>query len=138
MKTNNSNSFLRLDGFMIYDRDSAKTDSTLRFTFPEKTILAPKKAILIFGGGILGDYKGTLALKANNGLNLNNDDDTVLIKDKNKKTINKFDIYPLSNNPDESYTRKPDITGPEPFVQHADVVVGKLFSPGTKIDGSSF
>ena len=47
-----------------------------------------------------------------------------------------FDVEPLSNNPDESYTRYPDVTGD--FVQHASAVDGVLYSPGTRVDGTSF
>jgi hypothetical protein len=36
-----------------------------------------------------------------------------------------FDIEPLSNNPNESYTRNPDITGD--FEQHGAVVDGVFF-----------
>ena len=48
------------------------------------------------------------------------------------------DVYKrqLSNNPNESYTRFPDLTGD--FEQHATAFAGVLFSPGTRIDGSTF
>jgi hypothetical protein len=50
-----------------------------------------------------------------------------------------FDVEPLSNNPNESYTRNPDITG-ETFEQHAGIASsnGALFSPGHKSDGTDF
>ena len=50
-----------------------------------------------------------------------------------------FDIEPLSDNPDESYTRSPDITG-ETFEQHSSIATanGALFSPGHKLDGTDF
>ena len=50
-----------------------------------------------------------------------------------------FDIEPLSNNPNESYTRNPDITG-ETFEQHSAIATssGALFSPGYKLDGTDF
>ena len=40
-------------------------------------------------------------------------------------------IEPLSNNPNESYTRNPDLTE---FEQHSGIQGsgGRLFSPGTK------
>ena len=48
-------------------------------------------------------------------------------------------IEPLYNNPDESYTRNPDITG-ENFEQHSSIATasGALFSPGHKSDGTDF
>ena len=49
-----------------------------------------------------------------------------------------FDIEPLSNNPNESYTRNPDLIGE--FEQHSGIESsgGRLFSPGTKLDGIPF
>ena len=68
-------------------------------------------------------------------LNLNNSGDILTILDNNGLVVLSFDIEPLSNNPNESYTRDPDLTGD--FVQHGGIN-GVLFSPGTKTDGSSF
>jgi hypothetical protein len=68
-------------------------------------------------------------------LNLNNSSDTLTIKDEIGNTLIVFDIEALSNNPDESYTRIPDICGD--FVQHNSLSNG-FFSPGTKVDGTSF
>ena len=68
-------------------------------------------------------------------LNLNNSGDVLTVKNSNDSTIFIFDITPLSNNPNESYTRSPDLSGE--FVQHS-TVSANLFSPGTKADGSSF
>ena len=57
------------------------------------------------------------------------------LKDANGNVILTFDIEPLSNNPNESYTRNPDLTGE--FEQHGENTA-LLFSPGTRIDGSPF
>jgi hypothetical protein len=51
------------------------------------------------------------------------------------------DSYLYSNaDDDQSITRDPDITGPDPMVNHSDAAGanGALFSPGTKVDGSIF
>lgn len=63
----------------------------------------------------------------------------------NGEVVLTFDIEPLSNNPNESYTRYPDLnTEPDSdgnlFYQHASLADsgGTFFSPGTKIDGSNF
>ena len=125
-----------LSGYTIEDGDH------LRHTFSSQTILQSKKAIVIFGGGSpTGDFGGSMVQTANGfeeRLNMNNAGDEVTIKDSNGQEVLVFDITPLSNNPDESYTRNPDLTGD--FEQHSTIEQsgGRLFSPGTKIDGTSF
>jgi hypothetical protein len=59
-----------------------------------------------------------------------------LVKDGQGNTLLTFNSNALSDNPNESYTRSPDVTGG--FVQHTTVPPGKKFSPGTKVDGSAF
>ena len=51
---------------------------------------------------------------------MNNSGDFVTIYDINNVSILTFDIEPLSNNPNESYSRNPDITGE--FEQHAQIL----------------
>ena len=69
---------------------------------------------------------------------MTNSGDLVTVKDSSGTTLVTFDVEPLSNNPNESYTRNPDLTGD--FMQHTeiDAANGLLFSPGTKLDGTSF
>ena len=71
-------------------------------------------------------------------MNLNNGNDIFTLTDPNDNVVITFDITVLSGNPDESYTRYPDLEGVD-FVQHnADTPSGLLYSPGTKIDGTNF
>ena len=78
-------------------------------------------------------------------LNMNNAGDFVTVYNTNGEVVLTFDIEPLSNNPDESYTRYPDLNL-EPdvdgnlFYQHSGIGEsgGTFFSPGTKIDGTNF
>ena len=94
----------------------------------------------MFGGGNpTGSFGGALVQTASEGsLNISNAGDIVTLKDNGDNVVLTFDVYPLSGNPNESYTRNPDLTGD--FVQHASVdeANGALFSPGTKINGDSF
>ncbi len=96
--------------------------------------------LVVFGGGTpTGSFGGALVQTASGGLlNMSNSDDFMTIEDANGNIIATFDVEALSNGPDESYTRNPDLTGE--FEQHAgiDAANGALFSPGTKLDGSSF
>ncbi len=76
---------------------------------------------------------------------MNNAGDMVTMRDNNGNEILTFDIDPLSNNPDEAYTRYPDLNetpneNGNVFFQHAGIpeAEGRLFSPGTKLDGTNF
>lgn len=133
---NLSSQSLDMSGYMIYDDENLAINSP-NHTIPSGTILAPGKALIIFGGGTpTGSFGGAIVQTSTSGdLNMNNAGDKVTIKDASGNEIITFDIEPLSNNPNESYTRNPDLTGD--FEQHS-ANTSRLFSPGTKIDGTAF
>jgi hypothetical protein len=130
----NSNPALDISGYTLSDA------SSLRHTFPAGTIVPSKGVIVVFGGGTpTGSFGGALVQTASEGqLNLNNAGDMLTLKDTQGNTVAVFDINGLSGNPDESYTRNPDITGA--FEQHARIPAAKgaAFSPGLKLDGTRF
>jgi len=127
---------LDMSGFFIYDAE-ALTNNDPRHVFPDGSILNPGQAIVVFGGGTpTGGFGGSLVQTASSGLlNMNNSGDFMTITDAMGAILVEFDIEPLSNNPDESYTRNPDLTGE--FEQHNDNTP-LLFSPGTRVDESAF
>ena len=130
----NSGPELDLSGYTVSDA------SSLRHTFPSGTILAPNGVLVLFGGGTpTGSFGGALVQIASEGLlNITNSGDVMTLADTSGNVVLTFDNSALSGNPDESYTRNPDLTGD--FVQHAGIpeANGALFSPGTKLDGTSF
>ena len=132
---NTSGANFDLSGFEVYDK-KAMSDSVARHVFPIGTVLGPDSAIVVFGGGMpTGTFGGATVQTASGGeLNMTNSGDSIVIYDANGMFVLDFDIEPLSNNPNESYTRFPDITGN--FIQHADTTA-ILFSPGTYIDGTT-
>jgi len=136
---NDSNNVVDVSGLMFFDAEALDA-GTPRHTVPDGTMLMPRQALVVFGGGSpTGAFGGAVAQTANgfeNRLNLNNSNDFLTIQDAGGAVILSFDVEALSNDPDESYTRAPDLTGE--FEQHAGVVDGVLFSPGTRADGSSF
>ena len=134
---NDSDSSYNLSGYMIFDADRLAL-GTPNHVFPENTIINPSQAVVVFGGGNpSGLFGGAQVFVASNQvLNLNNSGDFMTFTDSLGNVIIEFDITPLSDNPNESYTRSPDITGD--FMQHNSVISGTLFSPGTNADGSSF
>ena len=130
----NSGSALDLSGYTLSDADQ------IRHTFPQGTRLPVNAVLVVFGGGTpTGAFGGAIVQTASEGqLNMSNSGDVMTLADPSGDPVLTFDVEPLSNNPNESYTRNPDLTGE--FEQHAglDAANGALFSPGTKLDGSSF
>ena len=136
------NSGLEIDisGYTITDNRPADGEQ-LRHTFPTGSIIPANGVLVLFGGGNpSGDFGNSVVQTASEGmLNMNNTGDFVTMYDTCGDVILTFDVEPLSNNPNESYTRNPDITG-ETFEQHAGIASsnGALFSPGHKSDGTDF
>lgn len=124
-----------IGGYEIWDDTAA--GGTIEYRFPMGTIVPAGEAVVVFGGGTpTGNFGSAVVLVGDSGLNFNNSGEVIGIKDTaNGSWVLTFDSDALSNNPNESYTRFPDITGN--FLQHADTT-SVLFSPGTRTDGSNF
>ena len=132
---------LDLSGYSVHD------DAQERHVFPEGTVIPSGGVLVLFGGGNpTGTFGNATVQTATTGLlNMNNAGDFVTLQNNNGEVVLTFDIEPLSNNPDESYSRYPDLnTEPDSdgnlFFQHASLSEssGTLFSPGTRIDGTNF
>ena len=132
----NFGSDLDISGWSVHDLEAE------RHVFPEGTVIPAGGVLVLFGGGTpTGTFGEAIVQTANgfeNAINMNNNGDIVTVYDINEISILTFDVEPLSNNPNESYSRNPDITGE--FEQHAGIseANGALFSPGTRVDGSNF
>jgi hypothetical protein len=125
-----------MSGYKIFD-SQALDENSPRHTVPANTIIPPGGVLVVFGGGTpTGTFGGATVQTSTTGdMNLNNAGDIVTLTDADGNVVISFDIEPLSNNPNEAYTRDPDITGD--FVQHGSLN-DLLFSPGTKNDGTPF
>lgn len=130
----NSGPEIDMSGYTISDA------SQVRHVFPAGTVVPLNGVLVLFGGGTpTGNFGGAVVQTASTGsINMNNAGDFVTLQDTSGTIVLTFDVEPLSNNPNESYTRNPDLTGE--FVQHSgiDAANGALYSPGTMLDGSSF
>ena len=132
---------LDLSGYTVHD------NAQERHVFPQGTIIPSGGVLVLFGGGNpTGAFGNAIVQTASAGiLNMHNAGDFVTVYNSNGEVVLTFDVEPLSNNPDESYTRYPDLNL-EPgddgilFYQHAGIgeALGAFFSPGTKIDGTNF
>ncbi|MBX2803670.1 MAG: lamin tail domain-containing protein [Myxococcales bacterium] len=125
-----------VSGYALYDQTSWELDDP-RHVVPQGTVLPPGDALVVFGGGEpMGSFGDTTVQVATSGrINLNNKGDMLRVTHPSGVVVETFDVTPRSNNPDESFTRDPDITGG--FVQHGSISAW-LFSPGTRTDGSPF
>ena len=134
---NSSATSLDISGYKLYDAVRLSIN-TANHEFPANTILNPGQAVVVFGGGTpTGNFGGSLVFAASGQvLNLNNSGDVLTVKNNNDSVLFSFDITILSNNPNESYTRFPDLYGN--FTQHDSASTGILFSPGTRVDGTDF
>ena len=129
---------LDVSGWKVYDA-SALGSGTPRHVFPAGSVIPSGTALVLFGGGTpTGSFGGAVVQTTTTGaMNLNNAGDLLTITDAQDSVMITFDVAPFSDNPNESFTRSPDITGE--FVQHSTVGSGTLlFSPGTRLDGSPF
>ncbi len=113
----------------------------LRHTFPPGSVVGNGCAILVFGGGTpMGSFGGSLVQVSSSGmLGMNNAGDTIRLYDSNSVEIAAY-TYGSEGGDNQSLTRSPDISGPEPLVKHtlAAGSGGALYSPGTALDGSLF
>lgn len=113
----------------------------VRHTFSADTVIPGGCAILVFGGGTpTGSFGDSVVQIASQGtLGLNNAGDTLTLYDLDSTAVVSY-TYGSEGGDDQSLTRDPDITGPDPLVKHSDASGsgGALFSPGTRINGTAF
>lgn len=136
---NTGNADLDISRYRICDRVLATGLKTVRHTVARGTIIPPGGAFVVFGGGAaVGAFGGAIVRVdlGTQGLSLANSGESVLVEDSLGNFVDSLDTDALSDNPNESYTRNPDITGN--YVQHNTAAPGKLFSPGTRVNGAPF
>ena len=140
------NSSVNIAGWTIRTRTLTGTAETLRHTFADGATLTAGKAIVIFGGGTINAadpaFGGSQVVKASTGrLSLTNSGLHILVRDASGNLVAQFTCggsTGLDADQNQSLTRSPDITGD--FVLHtaATNAAGRVFSPGTRTDGTPF
>jgi len=136
---NAGTSAVDISKYRICERVIATNVVTVRHTIAEGTVIAPGGAVVVFGGGrAVGTFGGARVFidLGTAGLSMANSGERVLLADSNGVVLDSLDTDALSDNPNESYTRNPDVTGA--YVQHASVTAGLLFSPGTRNNRTPF
>ena len=126
---NTSDAEINLTGWSIRDAIGE------RHAFIANTILSPYAFFVVFGGGApnLTDIDWQTA--STGALGLNNSGDTITLRDFSGEIINSV-TYGSEGNNNQSLTRFPEGANSE-FVLHSSIpeAQGRLYSPGTTIDG---
>lgn len=121
-------------GFTVRDADAQ------RFVFPPGTSIPAGEAAVIFGGGSpQGDFGNARAngLVFTASLSLNNTGDTITLKNSSAVTVESVTYGSTEGNASQSINRNPDVSGIA-FAPHSSISGsgGRLFSPGTLVNGS--
>lgn len=130
---------LDVSGYRIYDKVLATGQMTLRHTFEAGTVLPSLGALVVFGGGTpRGDFGGAMiqVSRGAQGLSMNNFGESVIITDSHGDLVDSIMTDTRPDDPNESYTRSPDITGD--FVPYHMARADFHFSPGLYINGLPF
>jgi hypothetical protein len=127
---------LNIGGFTISDATQQ------RFSFPAGKIIPAGESAVVFGGGRPTGSFGNATVNGlvftASGLSLDNGGDTIIIKDISGMSVDSRSYPSADGSANQSITRSPDISGG--FVRHslATGSNGGLFSPGTRINGTTF
>lgn len=127
---------LNIGGFVISD---AAQD---RFTFPAGKIIPAGEAAVVFGGGTPAGSFGNAMVNglvfSASGLSLNNGADSIIIKDSSGVEVARRNYPAADGSANQSITLSPDVSGL--FVRHSTAAGsnGALFSPGTRVNGTTF
>lgn len=138
---NDSDQAVDLSGFTLFDATNLEMNVP-RHTFPDGTVIPPGGVYVLFGGGApFGDFgNAQVAVTTTGNMNLSNSGDVITILDLSGNTFLTFDTEVdgagIGFGEDQSVTRSPDISGD--FLLHSEANAGLLFSPGKKVDGTSF
>lgn len=112
----------------------------VRHTVANGLIIQPGCALIVFGGGAaVGTFGGATVEvdRGTAGLSLNNTGEAVILTDSTGRTLDSLNTDTLSDNPNQSYTRNPDITGA--YVKSRSINPPHVyFSAGTKVDLTAF
>jgi uncharacterized protein (TIGR03437 family) len=137
---------LDLSGYQLQTRGPSATTDSVRHRFVGGTILPAGTALVVFGGGSFNqaddNFGGAQILKASTGgLSLLNSGGVITLRDSAVAVVTSTNYGSSTASPadrNESLTRSPDVTGNFLLHQMASGSNGRLFSPGTRVDGTSF
>ena len=137
---------LDLSGYQLQTRGSSSGTDILRHKFAPGTVVPAGTALVVFGGGTPDPANTVFAAAqvvqaSTGGLSLLNAGGVITLRDGSGSTISSMSYGGSTGRRgdlNESLARSPDITGS--FVLHQSVPEGggRLFSPGSRLDGTAF
>jgi uncharacterized protein (TIGR03437 family) len=140
-----------ISGYQLLTRSSTASTDIVRHTFAPGTILPARSAIVVFGGGNLNPsdpaFGGAQIVKASTGgLSLTNTGGIVILRDASQSIVGILSYggsTGLNGDANQSLTRSPDADSESDcpgFTLHSTPPAsgGRLFSPGTRLDGTPF
>ncbi|HEV2801375.1 MAG TPA: lamin tail domain-containing protein [Pyrinomonadaceae bacterium] len=139
---------LKLGGYQLTTRNSSGA-SLVRHVFTNDTILSPGASIVIFGGAQAGAFNpahpafggAQVTTASTGGLSLANGGSVVKLLDSSGAVVEQLtygDVGEPDGDRNQSLTRAPDITGDFTLHETAPGSLGRLFSPGTRLDAQAF
>ncbi len=142
---NTTESDLDISGYQLQTRGSSGTD-TLRHRFAPGTVFPAGTALVVFGGGDPDPanivFAGAQVVQASTGgLSLLNAGGVVTLRDPAGLTDTSLSYGGSTGrrgDMNQSLTRSPDITGSFVLHQSAPEGGGRVFSPGSRLDGAAF
>jgi uncharacterized protein (TIGR03437 family) len=137
-----------LGGYRVATRDAAGGE-IIRHAFPHGFVLAPGAAAVVFGGANAATFNpldpafagARVVTSSTGGLSLLNGGATVALLDPAGAVVEEMTYGGSSNlegDRNQSLTRAPDVSGDFALHQTLAGVSSRLFSPGTKVDGTPF
>ncbi|HEV7373595.1 MAG TPA: Calx-beta domain-containing protein [Pyrinomonadaceae bacterium] len=141
-----------ISGYQLLTRSTSASNDTLRHTFAPGTIFPAGSAIVVFGGGSFNPtnpvFGGAQVFKTSSsgGLSLTNSGGVVTLREPSQSIVSIFSYggsTGLNGDANQSLTRSPDAgTNADcgNFTLHSTAPGsdGRLFSPGTRVNGSPF
>ena len=142
---NSTSRDLDLSGYQLQSRSTTANTDTVRHRFPSGTVLSAGTALVVFGGGTINAknpaFGGAQIFRASTGgLSLNNGGGVITVRDSTGAVVTAVTYGPtagIAGDANQSITRAPDIVG-NLVLHQAAGSLSKLFSPGTRVDESSF
>jgi uncharacterized protein (TIGR03437 family) len=137
---------LDLSGYQLQSRSTTANTDTVRHRFTSGTVLSAGTALVVFGGGTINSknpaFGGAQIFRASTGgLSLNNGGGVITVRDSTGAVVTAVTYGPtagIAGDANQSITRAPDIIGNLVLHQSAVGSLSTLFSPGTRVDASSF
>lgn len=134
---NRTSAPMDISGYKLFDSDA------VRHVFANGTIIPPKEAVVVFGGGSPAGRFGNAAenklvfAASTGGLSLANTGDAIRLEDNQSRVIQEIRFGAAEGGASQAINRNPDIDGAA-FARHTLIAGGRLFSPGTKASGETF